>query len=232
MIDVPDEALVLMVAPLDKVMPEEPRARTVLAAIGASRVSWPLGACSVTGPAARRAPGVSEPLTWVMDKLEKSPSIVPPLRLKLWVTCRSPLPLMEPELKSSALTVAVPLACKLPPFCLKLSTFKDKIFSKIPPSLFIAGATIWASLILELVAILIGPLAVAVPPLRLRLAADASEVAPEPLRSISAFRLRFRAALVLLILELRTMLLWALRVREALPPAVLLMGELTVILPA
>ena len=151
--------------------------------------------------------------------------------MKPWVICRSPLPVMEPALKLSALTVAVPLACKLPPFSLKLSTFKNKLFSKIPPSLFIAGATIWASLILELVAILIGPLAVAVPPLRLRLAADASEVAPEPLRSISAFRLRFRAALVLLMLELRMMLLCALSVRKASPPPVLLMGELTVILP-
>ena len=79
---------------------------------------------------------------------------------------------------------------------------------------------------------LIEPLAVTVPSLRLRLAPDAREVAPEPLPSISAFRFRLSAPLVLLILELRTMLLWALRVREAAPPAVLLMGELTVMLPA
>ena len=58
----PDGALAVRTAAPDRVMPEEPRARTVLAAIGASRVSWPLGACSVTGPAALRAPGVREPL--------------------------------------------------------------------------------------------------------------------------------------------------------------------------
>ena len=167
-----------------------------------------------------------------MAKFEKLPAIDPPVRMKLWVICRSPLPVMEPALKSSALIIALPLACKLPPFSLKLSTLRYKLFSKIPPSLLIAGATIWASLIMELAAMLIGPLAVAVPLLRLSLAPEAREVAPEPLASISALRFRLRAALMLLILELRAMLLWAFRLREASPPAVLLMGELTVMLPA
>ena len=132
-IAVPDEALVLRVAPPDRVMPEEPRARTVLAVIGASRVSWSLSACSVTDPEARKAPGVREPLAWVMDKEEKSPSIVPPLRLKLSRMSMAPPPgidalppLMEPpvNLRSLALTVELSTTCNLPPLIVSKSVVR------------------------------------------------------------------------------------------------------------